>query len=155
MKYLNLIIKWILAILMIAVTILTSYQVFMRFVVNNASSWSEELTRLLFVWASFLAAGIGIKEHVHVGIDVVVGLLPKGVQKWISVAVNAAIAAFGGWLSYGCLELMKKTTKQFSAALHYPRPLIYAAIFVFGILCVIYAVQEIILILKGKGGKEK
>lgn len=155
MKYLDTLIKWILAILMFAVTILTSYQVFMRFVINNASSWSEELTRLLFVWASFIAAGIGIKEHVHVGIDVVVGLLPKAAQKCVSVLVNAAIAVFGGWLSYGCFDLMKKTTKQFSAALHYPRPLIYAAIFVFGLLCVIYAVQEIILILRMKEAEKE
>ena len=150
MKHLETVLKWFLAFLMLAVTALTSYQVFMRFVVNNASSWSEELTRLLFVWASFVAAGIGIKEHIHVGIDVVVTLLPKPAQKWISALVHAVIGAFGGWLSYGCIGLMKKTMKQFSPALRYPRPLIYASVFIFGLLCIVAAVNEIILILKKK-----
>jgi len=155
MKYLDTFVRWLLAILMFAVTCLTFYQIIMRFVFNNASSWSEEATRFLFVWASFIAAGIGIKEHIHIGIDAVVNMLPANIRKGIEILVYAGIGCFGGWLSYSCIGLMEKTAKQLSPALKYPKSWIYAAVFAFGVLCIICAAYEIINKFKLREGEEQ
>lgn len=37
-------------------------QVFCRYVLNASLSWSEELTRLLFVWITFLGFGLGVQR---------------------------------------------------------------------------------------------
>ena len=37
-------------------------QVFCRYVLNASLSWSEELTRLLFVWLTFLGFGLGVER---------------------------------------------------------------------------------------------
>ena len=37
-------------------------QVFFRYVLNASLSWSEELTRLLFVWLTFLGFGLAAQR---------------------------------------------------------------------------------------------
>ena len=96
----NYLVKWFLAIIMIGITFLTFYQVVMRYVFNNAPSWAEELVRFLFIWCTFIAAAIGIEEKIHIGIDVVVNLLPSKIQKSVEILVYAALIVFSGYLIY-------------------------------------------------------
>lgn len=154
MKQINTVIKYFLAACMLAMTVLTSYQIICRFVLNNASSWSEEGTRFIFVWASFIAAGIGIHEHIHIGIDIVVGLFPEKIRKGVAMFVHFAISVFGVYLSYSGIALMKMTTGQRSPALGYPRGWLYLPILIMGIMCIFYGLLEITLIFKQmkKGG---
>ena len=43
---------------LIAMTALTCWQVFTRYVLNNPSTWSEELVGYLFAWASLFGASL-------------------------------------------------------------------------------------------------
>jgi TRAP-type C4-dicarboxylate transport system permease small subunit len=57
--------------LVIAVMLLvTSVQVFARYVLNHSFFWSEELVRYLFVWTAFLGGSLALKEGNHLAIDV-------------------------------------------------------------------------------------
>jgi TRAP-type transport system small permease protein len=47
-------------------------QVFLRYGFNASIDWSEEISRLLFVWSMFLAIPLGIREGAHVGIELLV-----------------------------------------------------------------------------------
>ena len=142
MKAIEKTVRVFLAILMIAMTVLTFYQIIMRFIFDNPSSWSEEAVRFLFVWASFVAAGIGIKEHIHIGIDVVVGLFPRKLQVAAGMLVDLAVAGFGGWLSYVGSLLMYNSRKQFTPALQLSRSWLYVPVVLFGVMVVIFSVME-------------
>lgn len=53
--------------------------VFMRYALNSGITLSEELSRWLFVWTIFMGAIVALKEHGHLGTDMVVGRLgPRG-----------------------------------------------------------------------------
>ena len=45
--------------------------------------WSEELSKLLFIYAGYLGIVAGIKDKGHVAIDVFVNKLPAKIQKWV------------------------------------------------------------------------
>lgn len=53
-------------ILIISVSVIG---VFMRFIVGEPLTWTEEMTLALFVWFTFLGASVVEKENGHVGID--------------------------------------------------------------------------------------
>ena len=47
--------EFILVIFLIAMTLIMGIQVFCRYVLGMSLSWSEELTRYLFIWCGFLS----------------------------------------------------------------------------------------------------
>ena len=87
--------RWVIvaaSALMIAVVTL---QVLLRYGFNSSIDWSEEISRLLFVWAMFLAIPLGIREGAHVGIELLVAHIPP--QHRAFLAKGSAI---------GCAALM-------------------------------------------------
>lgn len=71
---------WVVIAVMTVMTILVSLQVFTRYVLASSIDSADELSRLFFIWAIFLAIPHGVKYGVHVGIDLIVNLLPKRAQ---------------------------------------------------------------------------
>jgi TRAP-type transport system small permease protein len=54
------------ALMLLILTLLVIYQVWVRYVQNSPSIWSEEAARFLFIWVTFVgsAAALGRGEHV-------------------------------------------------------------------------------------------
>lgn len=143
MKVFTTIVKYVLVALMAALTALTFYQIVLRYVFNAPSSWSEEAVRFLFVYASFIGAGIGIMEHSHIGVDILVNMLPERYRKFWHMVVHAVICVFGGVLMYAAEPLMRLTKRQLSPALKIPMNYIYFSTMLLGALCIIFSLYEI------------
>ncbi|MHB0870252.1 MAG: TRAP transporter large permease [Chloroflexota bacterium] len=105
----------------------TLAQVVARYILNNPLSWSEELSRLAFIWAVFLGAGVMVRRGGHVSVDSLVMLAPKWAQKaaWVlSIFVMAAtcvILVVFGW------QVVTKIG-SLSVALRWPMRLFYGAV---------------------------
>lgn len=65
---------------MAVMVMVISAQVFMRYVLNSSFDWADEIARLTFVSAVFLAIPLGIREGAHVGITIIVQYLPPKMQ---------------------------------------------------------------------------
>jgi len=66
---------------MAVMTGLVIIQVVFRYAFSSAIDWSEEVARLAFVWAMFLAIPHGIRHGVHVGIDALVVRFSEAAQE--------------------------------------------------------------------------
>lgn len=62
---------------LILMTIFMGIQVFSRYALGAAPSWSEELTRYLFVWAGFLSVSYCTKKCISIKIEQFVAMFPK------------------------------------------------------------------------------
>lgn len=81
---------------------LVAMQVFFRYALSNSIDWAEEVARLFFVWAMFLAIPHGVRSGVHVGIDVLVAQFPVVVQTLlfrIMAVLGAVLMAVIFWFS--------------------------------------------------------
>ncbi|MFP5404942.1 MAG: TRAP transporter small permease [Gammaproteobacteria bacterium] len=84
-------------------SVLVFANVVLRYAFDSGIAWSEELSRLVFVWLIFLGAILASKEHVHIGFDTLVKRLPERGRKTlilISGVVMLACCVFlvvGGW----------------------------------------------------------
>jgi len=150
-KAIDKVIKYILVALMIALSCLGVFQVAGR-LVGTVPSWTEEAIRFLFIWASCIGAAIGIKEHIHIGIDVVVNLLPFNLRKVCALVVQVLLLVFDAFIIMYGLDMTFKTMTQPSPALHLPMGYVYMAVPVMGILGAYYSVQETIRIIREKEG---
>jgi len=71
---------------------IVAVQVFVRYALGSSIDSADELARLFFVWAMFLAIPHGVRHGVHVGIEALVALLPAG-KRLLLYRLNSALAA--------------------------------------------------------------
>ncbi len=77
--------------------ILVFGNVVLRYAFNMGITVSEELSRFLFVWLTFLGAIVAFREHGHLGVDMVVTRLPAAGKK-VCLVVSQVLMLFVTWL---------------------------------------------------------
>lgn len=63
--------------LLIALGILLTAQVFMRFVLGLGYSWMEEIIRMLFIWVIFVGAVAAMRRNLHIRVEAGLLIFPK------------------------------------------------------------------------------
>ena len=76
--------------LMTVIIVVVSAQVFLRYLFNSSIGWADEVSRLAFVWSIFIAIPLGVREGLHIGIQIVTVRLPAGLRDALMRAVAAA-----------------------------------------------------------------
>jgi TRAP-type transport system small permease protein len=71
--------------------------VVLRYAFNLGITVSEEVSRFLFVWLTFLGAIIAFREHGHLGVDMVVSRLPATGKK-ACLIVSQVLMLYVTWL---------------------------------------------------------
>ncbi|BAD76258.1 transporter [Geobacillus kaustophilus HTA426] len=71
--------------------ILVFGNVVLRYGFNSGITWSEEMSRFLFIWMSFLGAIGALKDNDHLGVDTLVRKLPTGAKRIVFVISNAIV----------------------------------------------------------------
>ena len=68
----------ILMVLMLAaMTLIMGCQVFSRYILGVSLSWSEEITRYLFIWSAFLSVSLCTRECISIKVDQFIKMFPK------------------------------------------------------------------------------
>lgn len=136
--------KVFVASLLMLMTVFIFYQIIMRYVFNSAPDWTEEVSRYLFVWSSFIAAGMGVREHVHIGIDAVVRLFPPGLQRVTQYVVACIILSLGAFLTWYGWKVVGITYTQLSPTVGLPMGVVYAAAPCMGMMMVLFGILDIV-----------
>ena len=76
----------LIALLLALMVVLVFGNVVLRYGFNSGITVSEEVSRWLFVWLTFLGAIVALKEHGHLGSDMLVSRLPVWARRsaWCS-----------------------------------------------------------------------
>jgi TRAP-type transport system small permease protein len=89
--------KFVIALCLAVMVVLVFGNVVLRYGFNSGITISEELSRWLLVWLTFLGAIVAVREHAHLGVDTLVRKLgPTG--KRICFIVNYCLMLFADWL---------------------------------------------------------
>ncbi len=89
----------VIAILLALMVVLVFGNVVLRYGFNSGITVSEELSRWMFVWLTFLGAIIAVREHGHLGTDFLIARLPIIGQK-ICLVVGYVLMLFMCWLMF-------------------------------------------------------
>ncbi|MBG9390169.1 TRAP transporter small permease [Caenimonas aquaedulcis] len=71
--------------------------VVLRYAFNSGITVSEELSRWLFVWMTFLGSVVAMRKHAHLGTDTLVGRLPVAGKK-VCFAIAHVLMLYMCWL---------------------------------------------------------
>jgi TRAP-type C4-dicarboxylate transport system permease small subunit len=132
-------------ILMFSMTIIVLAQVFFRFVLNNALTWAEEISRYLMIWICFLGSGIACKYGEHIGVNFILERFPKKIQTFISFLTNICILIFLYFCIRKSFTLAQFVINQKSAAARISMAWAYWAV---PVGCIIMAVHVILALFE-------
>ena len=134
----------VLVMVVVAVLVLdVLWQVFTRFVLNDPSTWTEELARFMLIWVSLLGAAVALGRGAHLGIDYFVAKMPEKMRRRTEAFVFLCIAVFSLLVMFvGGLELVRSNLAlgQASPALGVKMGYVYLAIPISGFFLTLYAV---------------
>lgn len=98
----------IIALLLVGATLLVFVEVVLRFGFNTGLLWSQELTLLIVAWFVLLGASYGIKKGAHIGVDIVVRMLPAAPRRAVGLLATVLCLLYCGLLGYGAWVYLEK-----------------------------------------------
>ncbi len=139
----------VIAFCLALMVVLVFGNVFLRYAMNSGITLSEELSRWAFVWMTFLGAIVALKEHGHLGTDMLVSRLgPLG--KKICLGASYVLMLFACWLLFkGAYEQALINLDSTSAVMEVSMAWIYLPGIVFAVLGGLILSAEFIRLLTG------
>lgn len=96
--------------LFFAVGFFISYEVFMRHVFTMPTIWVDEVSRIVQIWAAYLAAAFALKHRQMVVIDLIFRDENSSVRKWLDSFALLLVIVFSLVAVYYGFELWLKST---------------------------------------------
>ena len=115
------------SIVLAILIILTFAGVPFRYILGAPFTWLEEVQLACMVWIVFAAAGAAFRAGNQVAIEMIVDLMPKKMQKAVTVFISVVVLAVVGYLFYQSLGYINVFLKSGRATpmLKIPYALIY------------------------------
>lgn len=141
-RWIDRLMEWTLIAFMAMLVINVIWQVASRYLLDDPSSFTEEVARFLLLWIGLLGGCYAYRTNSHLGLDLVTQTMTRRSQKLVRGIVSITTVVFalvilaygGGRLVWLTLEL-----KQTSAALGMPMGYVYGVLPLSGILITFYS----------------
>ena len=138
------IISTVCVIIFIAMVLLTTYQVGVRYIFKSPSSISETLTRYLFVWLIILSATYVFGQRDHICINALKDTFSAEAKKAVNIFGECVVILFAVLIMiYGGSVITKMNMLQFDSILNIPTGVIYSVIPICGVLIIFYSIINI------------
>lgn len=138
--------EWIMVSLMAVLVVDVTWQVVSRYLLGEASSFSEEIARYLLIWIGLLGSSYAYRKKMHLAFDLVTNKVTGRIKFWMELVIHACIIFFsvvvliiGGWY----LVQLTWELNQLSASLQISLSYVYFALPLSGLLMVLYAIYFI------------
>ncbi len=104
-KKLNIFMGFLSAIIIFIVSCILFFEVFVRYFLAWPTDWEIELSVMLLIISTFMAAGYTQLSRGHVNIEIIDSLLPKKVIKWRILISDIISTLFCGFITYSSWKL--------------------------------------------------
>ncbi|TWF54451.1 TRAP transporter small permease [Neorhizobium alkalisoli] len=141
---------YIAGIGIITMTVIVGWQVFGRYVLNDSPSWSEPLSLYLMSWFIMLGAAVGVRESVHLGLDIVRYVMPPHIQKAMDLLSLGLIVLFGIGMAYYSTLLAIGTWTATIPVLGWPGGVDFIPMIVGGVMIAIFSLERFIDVAIGE-----
>ncbi|MPW31860.1 TRAP transporter small permease subunit [Agarivorans sp. B2Z047] len=129
----------------VTLVITVTWQVFSRYVLNDPSSFTDELARYTMIWFGLAGASYLFGKNGHLAITLFIGSVKSKYRKYFHVLINIISVAFISLaMVKGGVLLMGRTMMQFSPALQIPMAYVYLILPLSGIVMLTYLILNTI-----------
>ena len=144
----NTILRWIVMIMLSVMSVIVFAQVVFR-IVHLSTPWSEELSKYLLIWSTFMGAALCVRKGSLVGPEFLQSALPKRGQKALKIVLSIIICAMLVFLIGVGFWAVRRVCFQITPVLKQSMGLMYAAIPVGSVFMLINQIITTIYLIKG------
>src|SRR5471030_1337808 len=98
--------EWLLIAILSLMVILVFGNVVLRYGFNSGITFSEEVSRFLFIWMVFLGSVLMLRDNGHLGVHTLTKLLPLGGKKACKLLSEVTTLACCVLLSIGAWQVI-------------------------------------------------
>lgn len=148
-------IRVILALNIAVMSIIIIAQVISRYFFHNTFTWAEELARYLMVLSVFMGAGLAIRSHSLIAVEIVAESLTFQRKRILKILVYFICLAFFILLMFVGIDMLEKVSMQLSPALQLKMSIPYAAIPIGAAVLILNTIAVLLELLQHKQMNEE
>ena len=148
-KIINQILKAVVVLMLGVMSIVVFAQVVFR-IVHLSIPWSEELSKYLLIWSTFLGSALCIRRKFRVGLEFFLNSMTKRNQKILQTVLNLIVCAMLLFLIRVGFWAVRQVWFQITPVLKQSMGLMYAAIPVGSVFMLINEIIVTIYLWKGE-----
>ena len=133
--------------------IIVFMQVIMRYFFNTSLTWSEELSRYIFIWQGWLGSSIAFVDNQHIRVDLIFSIFKSEKSQRVLHLINNIIwFSFNVFLVYVGVKLLGSMSARnaLSSGMRLPLVYVYAALPVSSFILTIRVLLDSIDLISGK-----
>lgn len=131
-------------------TLVISWQVFARYVLNDSPQWSEAAALVVMFYFVLLAAAVGVYEQFHLGFRWLVSQLPLQPRRNLFLFGQVLIMGFGAAMAWNGMALVEYTASHIIPTLNLSRAVAYWPFVVCGGLIALFALIRCMSVMRGR-----
>jgi TRAP-type C4-dicarboxylate transport system permease small subunit len=132
--------KYLLTFLVGLLTVSVFLQVLIRFVFKYPLPWTEEVSRIAFVYCIFVGATIAVREKAHLNVDFMLVVLPPGVARTVKLVGTVLVGIFLVYMTWQGIAFVQATGVQVTPVMQVPFRYLYLIIPSSGALMLLYLI---------------
>lgn len=148
-KVINKILRFIVIIMLSVMSVVVFAKVLFR-IVHLSIPWSEELSKYLLIWSTFLGAAICIRKGSLVGLEFLKNSMSEEKQKILQTILNLIVCAMLLFLINVGFWAVRRVWFQITPVLKLSMGLMYAAIPIGSVFMLINQILVTIYLWKGE-----
>jgi len=129
--------------------------VVLRYGFDSGITASEEVSRYLFVWLTFMGAVVAMRRHEHLGVDTLVKLLPRGGRLALAVISDVAMLYCCVLFFWGSLKLTQINLTAYAAVTKLPLAVVYGVGMVTSVMIALMLLESLYRVLTGRASDEE
>ena len=133
--------KWVIITIVGVLAVILIAAVFYRYALNDAIAWSEEGSKYLMVWLTFLGAPIALRHAAHINIDLLVKLFPPRGRQAFYLAINLIITITMGILLWKGWAFAELGARQVASSFNFSMVWMYVAVPIGSALTCLVAIE--------------
>ena len=128
--------------------VLTFIQVVLRYVFADSISWADEISRYMFIWMVFMAAGLVVGKGKHICIEVIRPLVSDAVAKGLMFFSDIMVLVFSVFLMVYGWNIIRISFTVIAPATEIPMSYFQMIFLVFGFICVYRSLIHMVLLAR-------
>lgn len=139
---------YLAALLLMAFTVIVLVDVVFRYWIQIPLTWPAESSVLLFQWSVFLGAALAVHRRMHFGLDLVVRLLPRVLQRAAEGVGLGAVVIVAGLLVVLGIDMTRRAWPSSYPTLPLSHGVAYLGLAVSGALMLLFSLPHLIAFAK-------